>query len=489
MRLSWKLFCNMVIVAALALSLGGYALIYSQFKMSLNREVEALLEEGDLLRYALVSESGTTASAGELTLAARQLAEATANQSLSFALTTAEGATLMTSPSFGAPATALASSLGSEERGWVLDERPGGTRMLAAATPVPTTGGDVFLETQRDVNELFHQRDEQFRLFASIEAAAVAVVGLTAGLLSLWITRPLRRLSTASRAMAQGNLEERVPVQGNDELSTLSQDFNDMADQVEAHVNALTAAAQRQEDFIGAFAHEIKTPLTSIIGYAELLLSRPDTSEEARESARYIFREGRRLEALSRKLMDLLVLESQNFERRPVAMDAFLGQVGGALEPALTASAVSLTVRAEHATVTLDPDLVEAACLNLIDNARKACEAAGPAAAPARGHRITVTGRCDGAAYVIAVTDSGAGIPEEDIDRITEAFYMVDKSRSRAQGGAGLGLAICQRIARLHGGSLSFTSLPGKGTTARLRLPLAPDTTAPVSKEARHGHR
>lgn len=487
MRLSWKLFCSMVIIAALALALGGYALIYSQFKMSLNREVEALLEEGDLLRYALVSESGTTASAEKLASAARQLADATANQSLSFALSTAKGDTLMASSSFLPPSTALAPSLGAEERGWILEERPGGARMLAAATPVPTTAGDIFLETQRDVNELFRQRDEQFRLFASIEAGAVAMVGFTAALLSLWITRPLRRLSTATRAMARGNLEERVAVQGNDELSTLSQDFNDMADQVKAHVSALTAAAQRQEDFIGAFAHEIKTPLTSIIGYAELLLARPDTSEAARESARYIFREGRRLEALSRKLMDLIVLDGQNFERRPVAMDAFLSQVGGALEPALAASSIGLTVQAERATVALDPDLIEAACLNLIDNARKACEAAGPSAAPA-GHRIAIVGRREGATYLIAVTDSGAGIPEEDIDRVTEAFYMVDKSRSRAQGGAGLGLAICQRIVRLHQGRLSFASLPGKGTTARLRLPLTPRIDADA-QEACHGYR
>ncbi len=472
MRLSWKLFCSMVIIASLALSLGGYALISSQFHAGLSREVTSLFEESDLLRYALVGEAGSSASTQHMTTAAQRLTNSAANRAVPFALRTADGTQLMASPSFAASPSA-ASPPSPDQRSWTMERLETGEHLITAMTSVPSAEGTLYLENQRDVSALYAQRDEQYRLFTSIEAAAVAAVGLLAALLSRWILRPLRQLSTATRAMAEGNLQRRVPVKGSDELSALSQDFNYMATQMEAHVDELTQAAQRQEDFIGAFAHEIKTPLTSIIGYADLLLSRPASPEQTRESAGYIFREGRRLEALSRKLLDLVVLDGQGFERRPTAMDTLLSQIGGALEPTLRAAHLELSVRADPALVPLDADLIEAACLNLIDNARKACLSDDDHRRPGR---IALSGQLTADSYRITVADNGCGIPADEATRITEAFYMVDKSRSRAQGGAGLGLAICQRIVALHGGTLTFASAPPWATTACIELPLRPSS-------------
>lgn len=483
MRLSWKLFCSMVVIASLALSLGGYALISSQFNAGLSREVTSLFEEEDLLRYALVGEAGSAASTQQLTALAQRLADSTANRAIPFALRTADSALLMASPTFTASSSAACTPPSPDQRSWTMERLESGEHLITAVASVPSAEGTLYLENQRDVSTLFAQRDEQYRLFTSIEAAAVAVVGLLAALLSRWILRPLRQLSAATRAMAEGDLHRRVPVKGTDELSTLSQDFNDMATQMEAHVNELTQAAQRQEDFIGAFAHEIKTPLTSIIGYADLLLSRPASPEQTRESAGYIFREGRRLEALSHKLLDLVVLDGQGFERRPTAMDTLLSQIGGALEPALQGAHIHLSVQADPALVPLDADLIEAACLNLIDNARKACL---PDDDYRRPGRIALTGQLTGDSYRITVADNGRGIPDEEVERITEAFYMVDKSRSRAQGGAGLGLAICQRIVALHGGTLIFARTPEWTTAACIELPLHPPRAQEGLKEDFH---
>ena len=220
-------------------------------------------------------------------------------------------------------------------------------------------------------------------------------------------------------------------------------------------------AARRQEDFIGSFAHEIKTPLTSIIGYADLLRSRPATPEQVLDSAGYIFSEGRRLEALSLKLMDLIVLEKQSFPLHLVPMDAFLQRVGGALRPALETSGIRLTIRADAAKIPLEADLMETVCLNLLDNARKAIDGSGT---------MILEGVAEETGYCIRVTDSGKGIPAAELTRITEAFYMVDKSRARAQGGAGLGLTVCQRIIKLHGGTMEFRSIEGKGTQVCVHL-------------------
>lgn len=145
--------------------------------------------------------------------------------------------------------------------------------------------------------------------------------------------------------MAAGQLSRRVEVRGSDEIGQLSQDFNQMAQQLEQHVGELTDTARRQEEFLHAFAHETKTPLTSIIGYAELMLSRPAQPQLVQESAACIFREGRRLEGLSRKLMDLFVLEKSNLSLRRTEMLPFLERVADVLRPALEEAGIAWRYR------------------------------------------------------------------------------------------------------------------------------------------------
>ena len=142
-------------------------------------------------------------------------------------------------------------------------------------------------------------------------------------------------------------------------------------------------------------------------------------------------------------------------------MDAFLRRAGGALRPALERQGIQLTVRARPGRVPLEPDLMETVVLNLLDNARKAIDGPGT---------ILLEGQPETGGYRIQVQDSGRGIPAQELERVTEAFYMVDKSRARAQGGAGLGLALCARIVELHGGTLDIQSTPGTGTQVAIHL-------------------
>lgn len=158
----------------------------------------------------------------------------------------------------------------------------------------------------------------------------------------------------------------------------------------------------------------------------------PATPEQVLNSAGYIFSEGRRLEALSLKLMDIIVLEKQIFSLHMIPMDSFLRQVGGALRPALETSGIHLTIRADAAKIPLDADLMESVCLNLVDNARKSIDGNGT---------IMLEGMVEEGGYCIRVTDSGKGIPAEDLSRITEAFYMVDKSRAPGAGRCWVGVS------------------------------------------------
>ena len=463
MKLFWKLFCSMVSVTILVYSIGGYLLIVGQFRTSLENEVETLYAENDMLRYALSREAEGQIMTGREVLSqlAAGVTLTTGGRTVAFRLSDTSGANLGGSGYLLVEAYPLISGLSENQRGWKLDRNSEHTIVLHGASALTLADETVYLENCRDVSALFTQRSTQYQRFFHVMLVLIAVVGALSLLVSHLILRPLSRVSDAARRMASGELGQRVPVTSEDELGQLSADFNVMAVQLERQMDELANAAQRQKDFTGSFAHEIKTPLTSIIGYADLLRSRPMSSEQVQDSAGYIFREGKRLEALSGKLMDLIVLDRQDFPKHPVSMRPFLEQMGRIMRPVLEQAGIQLVVEAEDASVFVEPDLLKTMGLNLLDNARKATSSGG---------RISLIGETKENGYLIQVTDTGKGIPAEELSRITEPFYMVDKSRARAQNGAGLGLALCQRIMELHDGTLEFESVLGKGTTVRVYL-------------------
>lgn len=459
MRLFWKLFCCMVAMTALACSISGFLLIDGQFRAGLSTQADVAVTEHLILRRMLLRELQFSHSLSQEDIA--RLADEAASlghSEASFRLSSETGTTLAgdTLPA----QSRLTGALSQDQLGWEV-LRDGDRMYLHAASPVTTEDGIVYLDTWREAGDLLAARQAQYHAFFYLLLGLILASALAAAAVSAWITRPLGRLSEAARQMAAGELSRRVEVRGSDEIGQLSQDFNQMAQQLEQHVGELTDTARRQEEFLHAFAHETKTPLTSIIGYAELMLSRPAQPQLVQESAACIFREGRRLEGLSRKLMDLFVLEKSGVSLRRTEMLPFLERVADVLRPTLEEAGIALEVQAAPGTAEIEPDLMESVCLNLLDNARKALDAGG---------RILLEGTPAEGGYCIHVTDNGRGIAPEDLTRITEPFYMADKSRSRAQGGAGLGLTVCQKIVELHGGTLHFASALGQGTRVSVFL-------------------
>ena len=463
MRLFWKLFCSMVMITTLACAVGGYVLIDSQFRASLDREVAAVYEENDLLRYTLGREldDSIIADLRDMKSVIEDINITTGRGNVPFRITDRNGNYIAGNGTLSVRVTALTGSIPDGQRGWEIVQLKGDRKFIHAASPLAFEGETLYLENCREITGIFTSRRELYRSFLYLMLVLIAVVGAASfGVASLML-RPLARLSAATKRMAEGELKHRVRVESDDELGQLSSDFNIMAARLEEQVQQLKDAAQRQEDFIGSFAHEIKTPLTSIIGYADLLRSRTASSERVRESAEYIFDEGRRLELLSHKLMELIVLEKESFSMRCVLMDAYLRRIGQTLQPVFEREGGRLRVRAEKAQIFIEPDLIESVCLNLLDNARKAIDGDGV---------VVLEGLVQETGYCIRVTDNGKGIPQQEISRITDAFYMVDKSRARAQGGAGLGLSICQKIVALHKGSMEFQSTVGAGTQVSVYL-------------------
>ncbi|MGN1008073.1 MAG: sensor histidine kinase, partial [Butyricicoccus sp.] len=177
--------------------------------------------------------------------------------------------------------------------------------------------------------------------------------------------------------------------------------------------------------------------------------------------ANYIFTEGRRLESLSNKLLDLIVLGKQDFVKKPCRMGRLIAQAGGLFDQTFRQAGISLRCRLDDTVWPVEPDLFKTLLINLLDNARKAMP---------EGGEITLTAGRDGDDWRMTLTDTGRGMPPEAIPRLTEAFYRVDKARARASGGVGLGLKLTAEIVRIHGGELSFASEEGKGTTVTVVL-------------------
>lgn len=320
----------------------------------------------------------------------------------------------------------------------------------------------IYLDAAYDISGVYTMRETQLQVYRVLFAAVAVVSALISYLLAFILTKPLGHLSKTSRKIAQGNLNLRAKVRTGDEMQELAANFNSMADSLVEKIHELEDAMQRQEAFMGSFAHELKTPMTSIIGYADMLRSCNLSDEESREAAGYVFSEGQRLESLSFKLLDLLVLRRQDFHLKKESPSQLLEEIANLMEHNQYKYPITMRYRAQEGECMLEPDLFKSLMMNLIDNAIKSMDE--------RGGVVSVHIEMLGDGCKCIIRDTGRGIPQEEITRITEAFYRVDKSRSRRQGGVGLGLALCHEIVRLHKGTMEFASEPDKGTTVTIVL-------------------
>ena len=336
-----------------------------------------------------------------------------------------------------------------------------GAHYLLLHSAVETSGDVLYLQTAHDISGLYTMRQGQQQTYLRIFCVLTLLCAALSYTVSKALTRPLAGLSQASRAIASGSFSSRAPVWSEDEIGAVSEDFNAMAAQMEETISQLHQAVERQERFVGSFAHEMKTPMTSLIGYAELLRSGTLTAEEQTEATGYIYSEGKRLENLSRKLLELLVLKRGDLPLAEVSPAGLIGDLVERLRPLFAQIGVAVASDCQKGVCYLEPDLTWSLLLNLTDNAQKALLGGGH-----------IWYRCDMLpdGCRIQVMDDGRGIPPEALDHLTEAFYRVDKARSRKQGGFGLGLALCQEIAALHNGSISFQNRASGGACVTVEL-------------------
>ena len=267
---------------------------------------------------------------------------------------------------------------------------------------------------------------------------------------------PLTKLSQAAERIAAGNYGQRVPQTSADEVGLLAGSFNRMAQAVETHVDTLQEQNARQTLFLRAVTHELKTPLTSLLLNVNTLqtLYLPQEQQEALLGS--MDTQLHWLETMVRKLLTLLSMKSK-VQPVPTDVAALLAQAQELTRPVCQKYGVTLYTDCQMSTLVVDKDLICSALVNLIENSAKASFPGG---------MIWLRGTEKG----FTVEDRGRGIPPQDLQRVTEPFYMGDPSRSKSTGGFGLGLALVREVALAHGGTLDLESTEGIGTTARILL-------------------
>lgn len=265
------------------------------------------------------------------------------------------------------------------------------------------------------------------------------------------LSEPLEKLRKTTEVIESGDFSVTAEEKGSDEFTLLAKSFNSMLAKINEQMAFLEREAERKQMLVDNMAHELRTPLTSIHGYAEYL-EKANTTEERRHIAvKYILSESERLQKISEILLDGAFIRENEMEMTDTDIASVLTDVSEKLQFRAENTCVTLTCDASSMVVKGNEILLSMLFYNLTENAIKACSVGG---------KVTLS--CRGGQAVIE--DNGKGMTDEQLLHITEPFYRTDKSRSRAEGGAGLGLALCKQIVQTHNAEMRFESEFQKGT-------------------------
>ena len=333
-----------------------------------------------------------------------------------------------------------------------LLETPDVVKILAPSSVRP-----LIAVTEAEITSAWQEIIPQLAIAGGIALLASAVVAVV---IARSISRPLARVTKAAQEMALGRYDQELDLQGEDEVGRLGQAFNAMARQV-------SRSHQTMRDLLANVSHELKTPLTSIQGFSQAMEEGTiSTPEEYREAGRIINEETQRMRRLVEDLIELSQLESGQvaIQQEPVDLAALLRVCAGRFERRLRETGATLQLDLTPLpSLEGDERRLEQAFANLIDNAVRHTSKDGA---------ITVRATTRDGRIIVAIHNTGSYIPSEDLPRVFERFFQLDRNRSSGVGGVGLGLAIASEVVQAHQGEISATSDSEQGTEFTVTLPL-----------------
>jgi signal transduction histidine kinase len=271
-----------------------------------------------------------------------------------------------------------------------------------------------------------------------------------------YIVKPVKKLTQATQQIVNGSYDIEMDVSRRDEIGNLARYFAQMA-------QALKQLNDMRQEFVANVSHEIQSPLASIQGFSQAILEQKATPEEAQRYLRIIEEESRRLSSMSKKLLTLAALDKEKMVVKPTTfrLDEQIRQALIITEWQWAEKHLVVELDLSEVVITADSGLIYQVWLNLIINSIKF-------SLPGGMIRIGISVEHD---ITVKISDTGIGIPEDELPHISERFYKADKARNRARSGSGLGLSIVKKIVDLHHGSIQLQSRLGEGTTVIVKLP------------------
>ena len=368
--------------------------------------------------------------------------------------------------------TALHTALGGSRSGpEVLDSTTG--NQLAAAFPIARPGGTCGVAqlstSTQPIDDVLGSERERLAIGGAIVLLAALLLGL---LLTSRALKPLHHVADTARRLAAGDLRARSNLPRHGEVGALASSFDDMADRIEVAFAAQAESEARMRRFVADASHELRTPITALKGYIDVMRRGAVRDPQAVDAAlETMAREADRMRILVLDLLTLARLDAQRpMEATAVDLNTAIGAVldeSRDLPGMPPPEQLRRDISAAPVVVTADPNALTAIVRNLLGNACKY--------APGAAQRWA-TAAADGRG-VFSVHDAGPGIPAADLPHVFERFYRGEKTRAREEGGSGLGLSIVQGLATAMGGDVSLHSEEGRGTTVTVRLPLASTQT------------
>lgn len=492
MKFRYKVLMINMLILSVGLSIIGFFMIRKNYELALNNQIKTAIDENNLfqssIEYALLERlsapsadftSELISAADSVVLAYSQTSNtqefvvydkkllyknipADINLATNNSSTTSNKSTTNNNAFY--PEQLIENAVIGEKYYLISEENGNHYIYVTSCNVVYEKNMNIIIK--RDISDIYSMMNEQQIYFSFLLIVTLILCSVFMLMISYLLTKPLEELNRTAKQFGEGNYEVRSKVNTRDEVGTLSNTYNSMAASVEEHVNELNNMIERQNQFVADFTHEIKTPMTSIIGYADTIRSKELPRETQILAASYIFSEGKRLETMSQKLFDFILLKHHTISKKEFPVSHLFETVKQSVSPMLETKNITLEILLENDyTLNGDLDLLKSALINLIDNARKASK---------EHTTIKLIGSIvpeDNYKYSISVVDEGTGIPKEHLDKICNEFYMVDKSRSRKEGGAGLGLSLAYVICQSHEFDFFIESKEHFGTTITIRIP------------------
>lgn len=463
MRFRYKVIMINITFLSIALGILGFIIIHRNFKQTLEIQTSYAIEENNLIQAAIEYRLLDVVNGKNSNITAH-LKDAGKETSLNLlsersSLFILYNEKLVYSDEenpqeINAVSETLFSSLELGDKSYMLKKENNGYYLYVSTKNI-INDRDLYIITKRDAQDCYQLLYNQIQYFFLLMIVVLGICSVFMYFISLHLTKPMERLNAVTDYFANGNYQTRADIISDDEIGMLAEKFNNMAVSVSEHIEELNLMVKQHEQFVADFTHEIKTPMTTIIGYADTLRSKNMNEDRKKLAYQYIYSEGKRLETMSRKLFDLIYLKDSELVKTEISTSLLASEITDSMQPILSRKNILLKTDFAPAVIFGDRELLKTVFINLIDNARKAS---------VENTSIFFRGFTENDLYIFQIEDSGCGMDEETVKHICDEFYMADKSRSREEGGAGLGMSLAALIIKKHNARLVIKSRLGSGT-------------------------